>query len=219
MFKVLKTVKKACPICEAERELQFGNRSETLKIRDEDITVESKVYFCPIGKHYFHDIDDEEEKFQKAYREYRNRKNLLQPKDIKQIREKYGFSQRAFTRFLGWGEITIQRYEAGALQDVAHNSLLFFIRDLNNFKQLFQIRKSQLSKRDINKIEKRLSELESKMYQVAFNFMFKVAIIKKPKLPIRNFALKIKPTIPTQYIKGIINYIPIEQKGELALAA
>ena len=31
----------------------------------------------PIGKHYFHDIDDEEEKFQKAYREYRKRKNLL----------------------------------------------------------------------------------------------------------------------------------------------
>ena len=57
MFKVLKTVKKVCPICEAERELQFGNRNETLKIRDEDITVESKVYFCPIGKHYFHDID------------------------------------------------------------------------------------------------------------------------------------------------------------------
>ena len=201
------------------RELQFGNRNEALKIRDEVITVKTKVYFCPIGKHYFHDIDDEEEKFQKAYREYRNRKNLLQPKDIKQIREKYGFSQRAFTRFLGWGEITIQRYEAGALQDVAHNSLLFFIRDFNNFKQLFQIRKSQLSKRDINKIEKSLSELESKMYQVAFNFMFKAAIIEKPKLPIRNFALKIKPTIPTQYIKGIINYIPIEQKGELALAA
>jgi len=49
--------------------------------------------------------------------------------------------------------------------------------------------------------------------------MFKVAIIEKPKLPIRNFALRIKPTIPSQYVKGIINYIPIEQKGELALAA
>ena len=45
MFKVLKTVKKVCPICEAERELHFGSRNETLKIRDENITVESKVYF------------------------------------------------------------------------------------------------------------------------------------------------------------------------------
>jgi len=77
MFKVLKTVKKTCPICGTERELQFGNRNETLKIRDEVITVKTKVYFCPIGKHYFHDIDDEEEKFQKAYREYRKRKSLL----------------------------------------------------------------------------------------------------------------------------------------------
>ena len=51
MFKVLKTVKKVCPICGTERELHFGNRNETLKIRDEDIVVESKVYFCPIGKH------------------------------------------------------------------------------------------------------------------------------------------------------------------------
>ena len=77
MFKVLKTIRKTCPICEAERELQFGNRNETLRINDEVITVKTKVYFCPIGKHYFHDIDDEEEKFQKAYREYRKRKNLL----------------------------------------------------------------------------------------------------------------------------------------------
>ena len=77
MFKVLKTVKKTCPICETERELQFGSQNETLRINDEVITVKTKVYFCPIGKHYFHDIDDEEEKFQKAYREYRKRKNLL----------------------------------------------------------------------------------------------------------------------------------------------
>ena len=77
MFKVLKTVKKVCPICETERELQFGSQSETVKIRGKVITVRSKVYFCPIGKHYFHDIDDEEEKFQKAYREYRKRKSLL----------------------------------------------------------------------------------------------------------------------------------------------
>jgi len=77
MFKVLKTVKKVCPICGTERELHFGVRNETLKIKNENITVESKVYFCFIGKHYFHDIDDEEEKFQKAYKEYRSRKNLL----------------------------------------------------------------------------------------------------------------------------------------------
>ena len=77
MFKVLKTVKKVCPICETERELHFGVRNETLKIRGEVITVRSKVYFCPIGKHYFHDIGDKEEKFQKAYREYKKRKSLL----------------------------------------------------------------------------------------------------------------------------------------------
>ena len=77
MFKVLKTVEKVCPICETERGLQFGSQSETVEIKGEVITVKTKVYFCPIGKHYFHDIDDEEKKFQKAYREYRNRKNLL----------------------------------------------------------------------------------------------------------------------------------------------
>ena len=77
MFKVLKTVGKVCPICETERGLQFGSQNETSKIKDEVITVKTKVYFCPIGKHYFHDIDDEEEKFQKAYREYKKRKSLL----------------------------------------------------------------------------------------------------------------------------------------------
>jgi len=219
MFKVLRTVKKECPICESERDLQFGKRSEILKIRDETIAVKSKVYYCPLGNHYFHDIDDEEEKFQKAYREYRNRNNFLQPEDIKQIREKYGFSQRAFARFFGWGEITIQRYETGALQDFAHNSLLFFIKDFNNFKQLFEIRKNQLSKRDIAKIKKRLKEIESSRYQLTFNFMFKLTMTEKNKVPLKNFALKIKPIIPAQYIKTIINIVPVGQKGELALAA
>jgi len=218
MFKALRTVKKECPICECERDLQFGKRNEILKIRDEDIAVESKVYYCPLGNHYFQDIDDEEEKFQKAYKEYRNRKNFLQPEDIKQIREKYGFSQRAFARFFGWGEITIQRYETGALQDFAHNSLLFFIKDFRNFKQLFEIRKSQLSKRDIIKIERKLKKIEYREYQLAFNFMFKL-ITEKNKLPLKSFALKIKPTMPTQYFKTIINTIPCERKGELALAA
>lgn len=218
MFKVLKTIKKECPICESERDLQFGKRSEILKIRGEDIAVESKVYFCPIGNHYFHDIDDEEEKYQKAYREFRNRKNFLQPEDIKQIREKYGFSQRAFARFFGWGEITIQRYETGALQDFAHNSLLFFIKDFRNFKHLFEIRKSQLSKRDIIKIEKKLKEIEYREYQLAFNFMFKL-ITEKNNLSLKSFALKIKPTMPTQYYKTTINTVPCERKGELALAA
>lgn len=64
-----------------------------------------------------------------VYRVYRSRKGLLQPKEIEVLRGKYGLSQRALARLMGWGLVTVQRYEAGSLQDAAHDTLLRRLED------------------------------------------------------------------------------------------
>ena len=46
-------------------------------------------------------------------------KGFLQPEEIEKIRKQYGLSQKNFARLLGWGDITIHRYESGAIQDDA----------------------------------------------------------------------------------------------------
>ena len=58
------------------------------------------------------------------YNEYRRLENLLSPKEIKNIRQKYNLSQNAFSKFLGFEERAVTRYENGTIQDVYHDSII-----------------------------------------------------------------------------------------------
>ncbi len=210
MYKANKKLKGECPICEDITNLSYGTKSETLTINNQNINVASKVYRCEDGKHYFYDPGDEENKFQDAYRKYRTLNGLLQPEEIKDIREKYGLSQKALARFLGWGEITIQRYESGALQDNAHNLILLFIQETNDFEKLYEKRKEFLDTKDIRKINKRLDEIKQLTLFSAFG--------KIRKHEIKSDNLKI---LQQFHSAGHYSYItPIRtQEGELALAS
>ena len=210
MYKAVKKLKGECPICEDITNLSYGTKTETLTINNQKINVTSKVYRCEDEKHFFYDPVDEENKFQDAYRKYRQINGLLQPEEIKEIREKYGLSQRALARFLGWGEITIQRYESGALQDNAHNFLLVSIKETRNFEKLYEKRKEQLDAKDVRKINKRLDEIKRLTLFSAFR--------KIGKYEIKNSNLEI-----IQHFHAVTQYrykTPIRtQEGELALAS
>lgn len=158
-FRVIRTEPGICPICEDERELEIGIRLEKLLIRKEPIEVEAQVEHCPVCGEFFATSDADEVAMQDAYRQYRNRHQLLQPEEIRAIRERYGLGQRAFSRVLGWGEITVHRYEAGSLQDEAHNDILFLIRDADNFVRLFEKNRAALSQRQVRRTEERLAAL------------------------------------------------------------
>jgi len=147
-----------CPECEIEREVQYGTKEETLTIRKENIDVTSKVFYCPTGDHFFSDIEDDEEKIQFAYREYRKRKNILQPEEIKKLRDKYGLSQQEFSLFLGYGAKTINRNEKGAIPDDSHNNLIKLVQDIDSFIVHFDNVKSKLSIKLQQKIVSKLTE-------------------------------------------------------------
>lgn len=173
MFEKIKELKDECPICEKRRHLVYGKRTEAVSVHGEEIPVKVNVYHCIDGDHYFYDLKDEENKYQTVYREYRRRKGLLQPEEIRLLREKYGLSQRAFAKFLGWGAITIQRYETGALQDNGHNSLLNFLKVPDNFERYYDSRKSLLPERITRTIEKSLREIDEKETQLELDFFFR----------------------------------------------
>lgn len=218
MFKEIKKIKNECPVCEVERDLVYGLIDEILKVRNEDIPVTSKIYYCPQGDHYFYDINDEEDKFQAAYNEYRKRKGLLQPEKIREIREQYGLSQRNFARLLGWGEITIHRYESGAIQDEVHNDVLSMIRSFEDFSRYFQTKKHLLDPGLAKKVEDKIREIEKKRTHQTFDMLVKFFDAEKNEpMPL---SIEITPvysgiTFDTEQDKevGHIN------DGELALAA
>lgn len=214
MFTKLKNISDVCPICEDEKDLTYGERDEEMNVRNEKIKVKSKVYYCTHGKHYFTTPKDEEEKFQRGYREYRKRKGLLQPEEIKHIRIQYGLSQRDLARLLGFGEITIQRYESGAIQDNTHNNLLSFIKEPTLFRILFERNKNNLSSAVIGKIEANLKKIEDEEQQLAMEF----ALIQD-KAKIYEFPSKYDISIRSSYKKIADDSCCNDIERELALAA
>ena len=49
---------------------------------------------------------------------------MLQPEDIREFRRRQGLSQKELSDPLGWGAVTLSRYENDALQSEAHERAL-----------------------------------------------------------------------------------------------
>lgn len=113
-----------CPNCDCERELRREARSETYTVRKDAVSVEGEVSICAVCGEHVLDPKRDDDLLRRVYAEYRGRHGLLGPEQIREKRGVYGLSQRALSRLLGWGPITIQRYEQGALQDEAHDVVL-----------------------------------------------------------------------------------------------
>ncbi|MDO4377554.1 MAG: hypothetical protein Q4C64_00205 [Erysipelotrichia bacterium] len=64
---------------------------------------------------------------------YKAKIGLLTSEQIKNIRKKYDLSQREYSFALGLGEITVHRYEKGAIQSFGDNQLLLLSKDAKHF--------------------------------------------------------------------------------------
>lgn len=142
-----------CDHCNILSEYDIKQVRETFPVKGEDIEIESNVAFCKKcdTELFCPELDDEN--LQRAYDVYRQKHNLLSPQDIKSLRESYKLSQRLFARLLGWGEITIHRYENGAIPDEVHNTLLEFLKSPSNMNVILEQRKDHLKAREFERIK------------------------------------------------------------------
>lgn len=216
MFTKIREVKDECPICEGVRNLIYGSQKEKVMVRGEEIDVPVKLFYCPTGDHYFQSFDDDEERTQLAYREYRDRKGFLQPEEIKKIREQYGLSQRTFARFLKWGDITVHRYESGAIQDDAHNDVLLLIKSFEDFIKYFDKKKNSIDPEIVKKVEKIIIKIERERCIQSFRLWEKSSATKTK----HNFIPPLIRSFTAYYLEDNkhILYCANEEK-ELAIAA
>lgn len=113
-----------CPACDAECSPRVETREETIRVRGEPQQAMAQVSVCPTcGQDLVHAPRDDRA-LASAYNAYRQRHGLLLPDDIRQLRERYGLSQRTMALLLGLDPGAVPRYEAGALQNAAHDDLL-----------------------------------------------------------------------------------------------
>ncbi|MGD0971489.1 MAG: type II TA system antitoxin MqsA family protein [Desulfobaccales bacterium] len=121
--------KDICWNCGKETDLEHIENYEDISVRGEVISVLVKYFKCHECGGEYEDSQSSYDPLALAYKEYRQRHNMMQPDEIRGLRQRYGLTQRDLSKLLGWGEVTLCRYENGALQENSHDTTLRLIKD------------------------------------------------------------------------------------------
>ena len=143
-----------CAECTAMQDTEIIEKEQTLSVNGCEITLTVPVRICSVCREEILDQELDAKTLNLFYDEYRKIKNLLSPKKIKEIRQKYNLSQASFSKLLGFGEKTITRYENGAIQDFCHDNLIRLMESIDSFSIIWNERKSILSRKEIEHIER-----------------------------------------------------------------
>ena len=107
------------------------NTTETFHVRGIDITITSPARICEnCGEIIFDEVLDDE-KLKLVYRAYREQKGMLQPEEIRAIRERRNLTQEEFSKLLGFN---VARYENGSLQSEEEDKRLVRISQADVFE-------------------------------------------------------------------------------------
>ena len=121
MFKVIKTY---CPFCDKEHDLEVVKKEEEVNVKGELIKYKEENYYCSSCDVEFCNGEMEGNNLLRAKDEYRKKHNLLTSDEIRNIREKYSLSQSDLALILGWGEVTITRYETKEIQNENYDKII-----------------------------------------------------------------------------------------------
>ena len=105
--------KSFCSTCGDFVFSSIQNTTETFNVRGFDITITSPARICENCGAIIFDAVLDDEKLKLVYRAYRELKGLLQPEEIRAIRERRNLTQEEFSKLLGFN---VARYENGSLQ-------------------------------------------------------------------------------------------------------
>ncbi len=131
-------MRNICLNCEKETNTEYIKTREKINIRGEEIELEVEYLKCMECGNEFRTPKSTADPLNQAYREYRQRHSMLQPEEVREHRERYGLTQQEMCKLLGWGLVTLSRYENGALQSDAHEKALRLSTEPHNLLKLIQ---------------------------------------------------------------------------------
>lgn len=148
-----------CPYCDDITEIEKNTMTEEYPVKNDILTITAKVFKCSACGNDFLTSDLEQENYEAAVTQYRQKHGLLFPEEIVQLRKKYELSQRQLARILRWGESTICIYEKGKIQDAAHNDLLKLLHSPGVMAKLISENREALSETEVSHLKSRLQAL------------------------------------------------------------
>ena len=145
-----------CPVCDTEVKAELLCRPAELSVRSETVGFNETIAVCPTCGEVIGDARIEGDNLNRAYSVYRSAHGIPSPEEIKSLRESYGLSLREFSKFLGFGEQTVYRYEHGDIPDLLHSATLHAAAMSDGARRLLEQNKKRLSKRSVAAIEKHM---------------------------------------------------------------
>lgn len=137
-------------------------------LKTRKVTVEVKGVKITFDEYYKIDPKTGEEVFDRnieiindsnLYDLYKKKVGLLTISEIKRIRKKYNMNQKEYAMALGVGEVTINRFENGAIQTEATDAIMRLSENPNNMYALINNNKKNIPDELYNIFIKRVSEL------------------------------------------------------------
>jgi len=147
-----KAMNAFCPNCEKDTEQKFVDKVEEISIRGEMIPIHMEYYHCEECGEDFEIPRPDYDPLDAAYREYRNRKGMVQPEEIKKFRKELGLTQKELSEILGIGIATLNRYENGALQSEAHDQVIRLCMQPENILKILESKPTLLPESTRNRI-------------------------------------------------------------------
>lgn len=130
--ELIERIEMNCPVCGGTHAVEKRLRETQALFKGDVVNYEEVYFLCDHA-------DDEENEFVpakvmdsnllKVRDAYRTMKGLLTSNEIAEIRSLYGLTQSEFAALLGWGEVTVTRYESKTIQDETYDSLMRMIRE------------------------------------------------------------------------------------------
>ena len=140
-------MKVYCPYCKEEVEYKIEKR-ELKEFRGIEVNTFENVAICNECNQdlYVNKIEDENN--ERIYKVYREKANIIKAEDIVKLREKYDISQRELTAILGFGKMTINRYERGGLPTKSQSDYIKLL--IENDDKFIEKVKEAYEKNNIN---------------------------------------------------------------------
>lgn len=131
-----------------------------IRVKDDLIDFDEKVKINEETNEEIYDRDLEIENTNRLYDIYRKKHNLCSSEDIANIRKKYDLSQTDYALILGFGKITIHRYENGCLQTVAQDIIIKNSNNIYEMERLLEQNKNKVSNEVYRKLKRKIQELK-----------------------------------------------------------
>lgn len=140
-------MKVYCPYCKKEVEYTVEKR-QIERFKGIEINTFENVAICNKCKNDLYVNELESKNTERINKIYRKKLDIIKPQDIIKLREKYNISQRELTAILGFGKMTINRYERGAIPTKSQSDYLKLL--FENEEEFINKTKESYKQQNIN---------------------------------------------------------------------